>query len=62
MFNKKICKSIPKNSKKIFGSGGSQTVIIITPKNEVYKFFIVFSRKDKDDKRKKKNERLYERD
>lgn len=62
MFNKKICKSIPKNSKKIFGSGGSQTVIIITPKNEVYKFFIVFSRKDKDDKRKKKEMKDYMRE
>ena len=62
MFNKKICKSIPKNSKKIFGSGGSQTVIIITPKNEVYKFFIVFSRKDNNDTHKKKEMKDYMRE
>ena len=26
---KSMCKSIPKNSKKIFGSGGSETVIVV---------------------------------
>ena len=40
MINKSLCKNIPKNSKKIFGSGGSQTVIVITPDKKVYKYFM----------------------
>jgi hypothetical protein len=50
MINKSLCKSIPKNSKKIFGSGGSKTVIVITPDKKVYKYFMVFSHYDLDDK------------
>ena len=42
---KSLCKSIPKGSKKVFGSGGSQTVIVITPDKKVYKYFIVISTK-----------------
>ena len=53
--DKTLCKNIPINSKKIFGSGGSQTVIVITPNNKVYKYFINFSRKDEDEKFIKKN-------
>ncbi len=33
-----ICK-IPKNSKLLFGSGGSKTIIAITPENQVFKYF-----------------------
>ena len=47
---KSLCKSIPKGSKRIFGSGGSKTVIVITPDKKVYKYFMVFSYKDMDDK------------
>lgn len=43
---KSLCKSIPKGSKKVFGSGGSQTVIVITPDKKVYKYFIVISSKN----------------
>jgi len=50
MVDKSLCKNIPKDSKKIFGSGGSRTVIIITPEKKVYKYFTVFSYKDMDDK------------
>lgn len=38
---KSLCKSIPKGSKKVFGNGGSKTVIVITPDKKVYKYFMV---------------------
>jgi hypothetical protein len=35
-----ICK-IPKNSKFYYGSGGSTSIIVITPDKKAYKYFIV---------------------
>ncbi len=46
MIDKSLCKSIPKNSKKVFGSGGSRTVIVITPNQKIYKYFINFQNVD----------------
>jgi len=42
-----ICEKIPLKSRRIFGSGGSRTIIVITPTNQVYKFFPVFTYVDK---------------
>ena len=52
----KLCEKIPKNSIKLFGSGGSQTVIIITPDKKVYKYFINFSYMDTKYRIKKEKE------
>lgn len=49
-----LCENIPEKSIKIFGSGGSKTVIIITPERKVYKYFTVLSYKDTDNKWVKK--------
>ncbi len=48
--DRSLCKKIPVNSIKIFGSGGSRTIIILTPNNRVYKYFIIFKNKDTDTK------------
>ena len=37
------CLHIPKGSEYHFGSGGSKTVIIITPNKEVYKLFPIIA-------------------
>lgn len=58
--NRSLCNSIPKKSKKIFGSGGSKTVIIITPDNKVYKYFMVFSHKDSNDRSKNRKLKQFE--
>ena len=52
--NRDLCKKIPPKSIKVFGSGGSNTIIVITPDHKVYKYFITFSKIDSNTPKKYK--------